>query len=58
MQDFIIGWIICLVFTRVYLGSKDIKINKDVLSLIISFSIIFFLSIIQLICNFLIHLFI
>lgn len=58
MLNFLVAWIITLVFIKVYLSAKKINIgiNNDIISLVLSLIIVGFLNIIQCIFGFLINI--
>lgn len=60
MLNFIISWIVVLIILRIYLSKKeiDIGINNDIIALVLSFSMVAFLNIIQLFFKFILSFFI
>lgn len=60
MLHFIIGWMVTLIFIKIYLSKKKINIgiNNDVIAVVLSFIIIGLLNFIQFVFSFLIHFFI
>jgi len=60
MLSFLVGWIIASLGIKIYLTVKkyDFKINNDIIAIVLSFIIIGFLNIIQLVLNLILKLFI
>lgn len=60
MLSFLLAWIVVLIVIRIYLSKKEINIgiNNDIIALVLSFSMVAFLNIIQMLFKFLLSFFI